>query len=174
MKRWMYFCRVASTLEVGDEAGVHLVPGGDRAWSQVQEPGAGLVLERHGKPVRHDLLISVGGLDAQLVELEELCRVSHAIIARRQVWLELAGPRDAAQLGGEGAAARRGHRGPWATKSLVLRVPMRRGWRQRRVLTCWSRERSGSFSRARDFLAALLLPCRHLTERVPPRGHAPS
>ena len=67
-------------------------------------------------------------------------------------------------------------------ESLVLRVPMRRGWGQRRVLTCWSRERSGSFSRAerpgsflraRDFLAALLLPRWHLTERVPPRGHAP-
>ena len=50
---------------------------------------------------------------------------------------------------------------------------MRRGWGQRRVLTCWSRERSGSFSRARDFLAALLLPRWRLTERVPPRGHAP-
>ena len=87
---------VASTLEVGDEAGAHLVPGGDRAWSQVQEPGAGPVLERHGKPVRHDLLVSVGSFDAQLVELEELQRVSHVVVARRQVWLELAGPRDTA------------------------------------------------------------------------------
>ena len=41
------------------------------------------------------------------------------------------------------------------------------------VATCWSRERPGSFLRARDFLAALLLPRWHLTERVPPRGHAP-
>ena len=39
------------------------------------------------------------------------------------------------------------------------------------VATCWSRERPGSFLRARDFLAALLLPRWHLTERVPPRGH---
>src|SRR4051812_9574011 len=38
---------------------------------------------------------------------------------------------------------------------------------------CWSMERPGSFLRARDFLAALLLPRWHLTERVPPRGHAP-
>ena len=41
------------------------------------------------------------------------------------------------------------------------------------VATCWSRERPGSFLRARDFLAALLLPRWHLTKRVPPRGHAP-
>ena len=41
------------------------------------------------------------------------------------------------------------------------------------VATCWSRERPGSFLRARDFLAALLLPRWHLKERVPPRGHAP-
>ena len=41
------------------------------------------------------------------------------------------------------------------------------------VATCWSRERPGSFLRVRDFLAALLLPRWHLTEWVPPRGHAP-
>ena len=68
------------------------------------------------------------------------------------------------------------------TRSLVLRAPMRCSWEQRGVLThgsrsmvatCWSRERSGNFLRARDFLAALLLPRWHLTERVPPRGRAP-
>ena len=67
-------------------------------------------------------------------------------------------------------------------KGSVLRVPVRRSWVQHGVLTCWSRsvvatnrseERSGSFWRARDFLAALLLPRLRLTERVPPRGHAP-
>ena len=68
------------------------------------------------------------------------------------------------------------------TGSLVLHVPTRCSWEQHGVLscgsrsmvaTCWSRERPGSFLRARDFLAALLLPRWHLTERVPPRGHAP-
>ena len=58
-------------------------------------------------------------------------------------------------------------------KSLVLWVPMRYSWGQRGVLTCWIRERSSNFSRARDFLAALLLPHWRLTERVPLRGHAP-
>ena len=65
---------------------------------------------------------------------------------------------------------------------MVLQVPMRCSWEQRGVLTrgsrsmvatCWRRERPGSFLRARDFLAALLLLRWHLTERVPPRGHAP-
>ena len=41
------------------------------------------------------------------------------------------------------------------------------------VATCSSRERPGSFLRARDFLTALLLPRWYLTEWVPPRGHAP-
>ena len=67
-------------------------------------------------------------------------------------------------------------------ESLVLHVPTRCSWEQRGVLThgsrsmvatCWRRERPGSFLRARDFLAALLLPRWHLTVRVPPRGHAP-
>ena len=65
---------------------------------------------------------------------------------------------------------------------MVLLVPMRCSWEQRWVstcgsrimaATCWSRERPVSFLRARDFLAALLLPRWHLTERVPPGGHAP-
>ena len=63
------------------------------------------------KPVRHDFLVAVGGFDAQLVELQELRRVRGAVIARRQVWLELAWPRDATELGGESTVARRGHRG---------------------------------------------------------------
>ena len=29
---------VASALEVGDEVVAHLIPGGNRAWGQVQEP----------------------------------------------------------------------------------------------------------------------------------------
>ena len=41
------------------------------------------------------------------------------------------------------------------------------------VATCWSRERPGSFLRVRDFLTALLLLRWRLTERVPPKGHAP-
>ena len=41
------------------------------------------------------------------------------------------------------------------------------------VATSWSREHSGSFLRARDFLAALLLPRWFLTGQVPPRGRAP-
>ena len=66
--------------------------------------------------------------------------------------------------------------------SLVLHVPTRCSWEQRGVLTrgsrsmvatCWSRERSGSFLRTRDFLTALLLLRWRLTEWVPPRGHAP-
>ena len=58
-------------------------------------------------------------------------------------------------------------------KSLVLRVPMRCSWEQRGVLTCRSREHSGSFLGARDLLAAPLLLRWRRTEWVPARGHAP-
>ena len=74
---------VASALEVGDEAVAHLVPRGDRAWRQVQEPRTSTVLESHGEPVRHDFLITVGRLDAQLIELQELRTVGGAVVARR-------------------------------------------------------------------------------------------
>ena len=57
------------------------------------------------------------------------------------------------------------------TEGLVLHAPTH--WSRGMVVTCWSRERPGSFWRARDFLAALFLLRWHQTERVPPRGHAP-
>ena len=90
---------VTSALEVGDEAVVHLVLGGDRAVLQVQEPEARSILECHGKPVRHDLFVAVGHFDAQLIELQELRGVGGAVVARRQIRLELAWPGDATQLG---------------------------------------------------------------------------
>ena len=145
-----------------------IVPGA-RFKSQVRAPS----LSAMGNQFTMTFSSPFGGFNAQLVELEELRRVGRAVVVRRQVWLELVGPCDAAQLGGEGAAALRCHRRPWVTKGLVLRVPMRCSWERRGVLTCWSRERPGSFLRARDFLAALFLPRWHLAERVPPRGHAP-
>ena len=50
----------------------------------------GTIFERHREPVRHDFLVAVGLHDAQLVELQELRRVRGAVVARRQVGLELA------------------------------------------------------------------------------------
>ena len=68
------------------------------------------------------------------------------------------------------------------TGNLALHAPTRCSGEQRGVLThgnrsmvatCWSNERPGNFLQAKDFLTALLLLCWRLTERVPPRGHAP-
>ena len=98
---------------------------------QVQEPGASSILESHGKPVRHDFLIAVGRFEAQLIELQELSGVGSAIVARRQIRLELIRLGDAAQLGGEGAAAGRGCRGPPQRWSLVLMRSARRHRRRR-------------------------------------------
>ena len=114
---------VTSALEVGDEAVAHLVPGGDRAVLQVQEPGAGSILQSHGKPVLHDFLIAVGCFEAQLVELQELRGVGGAVVARRQIRFELAWLGDATQLGGEGTAANRGSWGPLRRWSFV-RTPI--------------------------------------------------
>src|SRR3954468_731259 len=161
---------IAGTLEVGDEASTHLVPGGDRAWGQVQEPSASTFLQRHGEPVCHDLFVPAGSFDSQLVELEELRGISHAIVARGKVRLELAGPCDAAQLGGVGAAACGGRGRFWLRGGLALRVPLRCCWEQRGVLTCRSWEHPGGLLRSRDLLAAPFLLGWRLTERVPPRS----
>ena len=93
------------------------IVSGARFRSQVRA-----ILERHGEPIRHDLLVSVGGYDAQLIELQELRGVRCAIIAGREVRLELAWPCDAAQLGGEGEAARCGHRRPLLVLDSFLQV----------------------------------------------------
>ena len=108
---------------------------------QVQESGAGTILESHGKPVHHDFLVAVGCFDAQLVELQELRGVGGAVVARRQIWLELAWPGNATQLRGEGVAAGRGCRGPLLRWSLVLARSVLRHCRRHAVLTRWRGER---------------------------------
>ena len=133
---------------------------------QVQEPGAGPILESHGKPGRHDFFVAVGRFNAQLIELQELRGVGSAVVARRQIRLELAWPGDATQLGGEGAAASRGCWGPLWRWSLVLARSTRR--------RCGRRGKRGrNFSRPRDFLAASFFACRHRAWWITPWGRAP-
>ena len=62
-------------------------PGG-RFRSQVRPPP----LSAMGS---HDLFVPVSRLDAQLVELQELCGVGGAVVVRRHIRLELARPGDA-------------------------------------------------------------------------------
>ena len=128
---------------------------------QVQEPGAGPILDSHGEPVRHDFFVAVGCFDAQLIELQELRGVGGAVVARRQIWLELAWPGDATQLGGEGAAASGGCRGPLRRWSLVLTRSVLRRCGRHEVLTWWRRERRRSSTWPRDFLAASLFARGH-------------
>ena len=78
------------------------------------------ILEGHREPVCHDLLIAVGCLNAQLIELQELGGVDGAVVARRQVRLELAWPDDVAELWSECAASYRGHRRSSRGWKLVL------------------------------------------------------
>lgn len=131
----------------------------------------------HGEPVRHDLFVAVGHLDAQLVELQELRRVGGAVVARRQIRLELARPDDATQLRGEGAATGRGHRALSWRRSFILVSPRCHGkWRVaplcQAILTwrCW--ERWSVFLRSGYFLAASFFPRGCPARRVVPRGRA--
>ena len=140
---------------------------------QVQEPGAGPILESHGKPVRHDFFIAVGRFDAQLIELQELRGVGGAVVPRRQIWLELAWPGNATQLGGEGAAACRGCRGPLRGRSLVLARSALRHCRRRAVLMRWRGERRCSFSRPWDFLTASFFTRGRRARWITPRRRAP-
>ena len=141
-----------------------------------------VVFESHGKLVCHDFLVAVGCLDAQLVELQELRGVGGAIVARRQIRLELTRPGDTAQLGGEGAAACGGHRSPLVTRGLLLGIPTRRRqgqcgvltcWGRDAVMTCWSREHASTFLGTRDFLTASFFSRGHPGRRVAPGCRAP-
>ena len=140
---------------------------------QVQEPGTRSILESHGKLVRHDFLIAVGRFDAQLIELQELRGVGGAVVAGRQIRLELAWPGDATQLGGEGAAAGRGCWGPLRRWSLVLMRSARRRCGRCAVLTRRRGKRGCSFSRPWDFLAASLFARGHRAWWITPWGRAP-
>ena len=66
-----------------------IVPGG-RFRSQVRAPS----LSAMGNQFTMTFFVSVGRFDAQLVELQELHGVGSAVVARRQVRLELARPGD--------------------------------------------------------------------------------
>ena len=138
----------------------------------------GAFLESHGKPILHDFLVVVGRFDAQLIELQELLGVGGAVVARRQIRLELARSGDATQLGGESAAARCGHRDPPWGWSLVLMgsTPCRYRWRmglpQQPVLARWCEERRSILLRPRDFLTASFFTRGRETRRVGSRSRA--
>ena len=138
----------------------------------------GAVFERHREPVRHDFLVAVGRLDAQLVELQELRGVGGAVVAMRQIQLELARPGDATQLRGEGVAAGRGHRGPSWRWSLVLtptcRHSKRRGALPRQtILARRCEEWQSVLLRSRNFLAASFFTRGRRMRRVTSWSHAP-
>ena len=59
------------------------------------------VLEGHGEPVRHDLVVAPGGLDGQSIELQKLQGVVLAVVAWTEVWPKLDRPDDAAKAAGE-------------------------------------------------------------------------
>lgn len=114
------------------------------------------ILEDHGKPVCHDLLVAVGRLNAQLIELQELSRVGGAVVAWRQVGLELPWPDDTAYLGSEGMAARCSHGSRSWKWSLILALT-RHHRKQHSVFMWWCWERRSMFLWPSDLLAAFLL-----------------
>ena len=63
-----------TTHEVVDEVLTERLPRGDGPLGQVHEPGESGAHEGHGEPIRHALVITLGSLNAEAVELEEVCR----------------------------------------------------------------------------------------------------
>ena len=95
-----------------------------------------------------------------------------------QVRLELARPGDATQLGGEGAAAGRGRRGPSWGWSLVLTPTYHHSKRygtlpQQTILAQQSEEWGSVLLRRRDFLTASFFARRRGTRQVTSWGRAP-
>ena len=89
-------------LEVGDEDLAEFLSGTDGALGKVKEPRERRVLEGHGDPVGHYLVVAPCSLDRHGVELHELERFVSVIVAWREIWLELDWPDEAAQLAVKG------------------------------------------------------------------------
>jgi hypothetical protein len=71
---------------------------------KVHEPSSRCILEGHGEPVGHDVLISTRGLDSDDVELEELDGVGGPIITLADVRPKLVRPDHVALLASESEA----------------------------------------------------------------------
>lgn len=115
--------------------------------------------------------VTVGRLDAQFIELQELRGVRGAVVVRRQIRLELAWSNDGAQLGSEGAIACSGHRGPLQGRSLPL-MSVHCCQRRHAVLSWWCQERFSIFLRPRDLLEASFFMRGHTAWRITPYDHA--
>ena len=92
---------VVRRLEIGLELVAEVFPGGNRLLGEVHQPRAGVVLEGHGKPIGHDAMVPMRGQYGHGVELQELERVGGAVVARREVGLELVRPGDVAHVASE-------------------------------------------------------------------------
>jgi hypothetical protein len=91
--------------EVGDELPAQVPPRGDELVQQIHEPCSCRVLEGHQEPVGHDVLVTVGCLDNDNVELKEFNGVGEAIAASANVRPKLVGPDHAALLASEREAS---------------------------------------------------------------------
>ena len=158
----------------------------------MEQRGARHSYKGHGEPVGLHLLVSASRLDCllihleeasrvrcrwpprcQLVELQELSRVGGAVVAWRQVRLELARPDDVAELCSECTAPCRGHRRSSRGWNVVLvHVHSHLLWRLASlVLGCWKHAR---FSLGTlHHLAAHVAPSRRWALRAAPWIHTP-
>jgi hypothetical protein len=75
--------------EIGDELPAQILPRGDRLVQKVHDPSSHCILEGHGEPVGHDVLISMSGLEGDDVELEEFDGVGRSAIMRTNARPEL-------------------------------------------------------------------------------------
>jgi hypothetical protein len=90
--------------EFSDGLPAQILPRGNRLVWKVHEPSSRHILEGHGKPIVHHMLISTRGLNGNDVELEELDGVGGPIITRTDVRPELVRPDHVALLASESEA----------------------------------------------------------------------
>jgi hypothetical protein len=90
--------------EIGNELPTQILPRGDRLMQKVHDPSSRRILEGHGEPVGHDVLISTSGLEGDDVELEEFDGVGRSTVMRTNARPELVRPDYVALLASESEA----------------------------------------------------------------------
>jgi hypothetical protein len=90
--------------KVGNELTAQILPRSDRFVRKIHEPSPRSILEGHGKPIIHNTLVFMRGLNGDDVELERLDGVGGPMITRADVQPELVRPDHVALLASESKA----------------------------------------------------------------------
>lgn len=86
------------SLEEVAKHALELPPRVDGTGFLTSKPGPDIVVQDHGKIVRHDSIIITCAIDSYGIFIDPTCRIGHTIIWCNRGWLEPLGPVDILQI----------------------------------------------------------------------------